>query len=147
MPKYYCEYCDVYLTHDSPSVRKGHNLGRNHINNVRAYYTELNPYQTQAIVNEIVRAYEVSNQPIPNMYNGSSSFYPERLSAGPGGPRPPFMPGRPGFPPFGNMSTGPMSRGGGGPRPPPYGGGAPRPPMPHHGYNGPPPPSSRPSYH
>uniref|UniRef100_A0A0K0EER8 Matrin-type domain-containing protein n=1 Tax=Strongyloides stercoralis TaxID=6248 RepID=A0A0K0EER8_STRER len=25
MPKYYCDYCDAYLTHDSPSVRKTHN--------------------------------------------------------------------------------------------------------------------------
>lgn len=25
MPRYYCDYCDVFLTHDSPSVRKQHN--------------------------------------------------------------------------------------------------------------------------
>lgn len=30
MPKYYCDYCDVFLTHDSPSVRKTHNGGRKH---------------------------------------------------------------------------------------------------------------------
>ena len=30
MPKYYCDYCDTYLTHDSPSVRKTHNGGRKH---------------------------------------------------------------------------------------------------------------------
>ena len=28
MPKYFCDYCDTYLTHDSPSVRKTHCSGR-----------------------------------------------------------------------------------------------------------------------
>lgn len=32
------DYCDVYLTHDSMSVRKAHNSGRNHIRNVVDYY-------------------------------------------------------------------------------------------------------------
>jgi len=32
------DYCDVYLTHDSISVRKAHNSGRNHIRNVVDYY-------------------------------------------------------------------------------------------------------------
>lgn len=57
--KHYCDYCDVYLTHDSASgefspsfesnetlnkqfaiylVRKAHNSGRNHLANVRDYY-------------------------------------------------------------------------------------------------------------
>ncbi|SCZ91743.1 BZ3500_MvSof-1268-A1-R1_Chr5-1g07644 [Microbotryum saponariae] len=34
----YCDYCDVFLTHDSSSVRKAHNSGRNHLTNVRDYY-------------------------------------------------------------------------------------------------------------
>ncbi|KAF2874512.1 U1 zinc finger-domain-containing protein [Massariosphaeria phaeospora] len=38
MPKFFCDYCDVYLTHDSMSVRKAHNAGRNHLRNVQAYY-------------------------------------------------------------------------------------------------------------
>lgn len=52
--KHYCDYCDVFLTHDSASgmfslhgahhtsdrmlVRKAHNSGRNHLANVRDYY-------------------------------------------------------------------------------------------------------------
>ena len=32
------DYCDVYLTHDSMSVRKAHNSGRNHLRNVVDYY-------------------------------------------------------------------------------------------------------------
>uniref|UniRef100_A0A0N4ZID1 Matrin-type domain-containing protein n=1 Tax=Parastrongyloides trichosuri TaxID=131310 RepID=A0A0N4ZID1_PARTI len=38
MPKYYCDYCDAYLTHDSPSVRKTHNGGRKHKENVKNFY-------------------------------------------------------------------------------------------------------------
>eukprot|EP01134_Creolimax_fragrantissima_P000536 CFRG0536T1 len=38
MGRYYCDYCDAYLTHDSASVRKTHNHGRKHKDNVRLYY-------------------------------------------------------------------------------------------------------------
>lgn len=39
------DYCDVYLTHDSMSVRKAHNSGRNHLRNVVDYYQRTtNPY-------------------------------------------------------------------------------------------------------
>lgn len=35
------DYCDVYLTHDSMSVRKAHNSGRNHLRNVVEYYQRM----------------------------------------------------------------------------------------------------------
>lgn len=35
------DYCDVYLTHDSMSVRKAHNAGRNHLRNVQSYYERM----------------------------------------------------------------------------------------------------------
>ncbi len=38
--KYYCDYCDVYLTHDSQSGRKQHNKGRKHQENVRQYFSQ-----------------------------------------------------------------------------------------------------------
>lgn len=38
MPKYFCDYCDTYLTHVSPSVRKTHCAGRKHRENVGFYY-------------------------------------------------------------------------------------------------------------
>merc|ERR1712071_625035 len=38
MGKYYCDYCDTYLTHDSRSVRKTHLTGRKHKDCVREYY-------------------------------------------------------------------------------------------------------------
>lgn len=31
MPKYYCDYCKSYLTHDTMSVRRSHLAGKNHI--------------------------------------------------------------------------------------------------------------------
>lgn len=42
MPKYYCDYCKSYLTHDTMSVRKSHLMGKNHIR----YYC--NYYETKA---------------------------------------------------------------------------------------------------
>lgn len=37
------DYCDVYLTHDSMSVRKAHNSGKNHLKNVVQYYQGRSP--------------------------------------------------------------------------------------------------------
>lgn len=67
MPKYYCDYCDTFLTHDSvcfylfhfdielellsqPSVRKTHNGGRKHKENVRLYYQTWMEQQAQKLV-------------------------------------------------------------------------------------------------
>ncbi|KAI0677075.1 Sua5/YciO/YrdC/YwlC family protein [Trametes maxima] len=114
MPKHYCDYCDVFLTHDSASVRKAHNSGRNHLANVRDYYASLGHDKAQSIIDQITAAYESGNPPPP----GGFGFGPQHL--GPGGP--PFG-GPPmgyGAPPFGG--------------PPPFGG---RPPMPP-GMPGPP---------
>jgi U1 small nuclear ribonucleoprotein C len=41
MSPVFCDYCDVYLTHDSMSVRKAHNSGRNHLRNVVDYYQRI----------------------------------------------------------------------------------------------------------
>ncbi|CDK27867.1 unnamed protein product [Kuraishia capsulata CBS 1993] len=38
MPKYYCDYCKSYLTHDTMSVRKSHLMGKNHIKLYCEYY-------------------------------------------------------------------------------------------------------------
>ncbi|KAI7817885.1 U1 zinc finger-domain-containing protein, partial [Kickxella alabastrina] len=58
MPKYYCDYCDIFLTHDSVSVRKAHNTGWKHINQVAAYYHGLDHDKTQEIIATIKTAYE-----------------------------------------------------------------------------------------
>lgn len=40
MPRYYCDYCDIYIQFDSYTVRKQHNAGFNHKANVREYYSQ-----------------------------------------------------------------------------------------------------------
>ncbi|KAK9471283.1 U1 zinc finger-domain-containing protein [Dipodascopsis tothii] len=57
MPKYYCDYCEVFLTHDSISVRRAHNSGRNHIKNVIDYYQQISQEQAQAIIDSITAQY------------------------------------------------------------------------------------------
>ncbi|OUS41999.1 U1 zinc finger-domain-containing protein, partial [Ostreococcus tauri] len=42
MPRFYCDYCDAFLTHDSSTVRKQHNSGFKHKANVRNYYAQFN---------------------------------------------------------------------------------------------------------
>lgn len=37
------DYCDSFLTHDSPAVRKQHNTGYKHKSNVKAYYLQVRP--------------------------------------------------------------------------------------------------------
>ncbi|CAR30326.1 Yhc1p [Lachancea thermotolerans CBS 6340] len=37
MPRF-CDYCHSYLTHDTPSVRKSHLLGKNHVKLAADYY-------------------------------------------------------------------------------------------------------------
>jgi hypothetical protein len=50
MPKFYCDFCDVFLTHDTLNVRRSHNAGWKHKANVRAYYAQFleqsNPINT-----------------------------------------------------------------------------------------------------
>ncbi|KAF5390632.1 hypothetical protein D9757_002636 [Collybiopsis confluens] len=164
--KHYCDYCDVFLTHDSASVRKAHNSGRNHLANVKDYYAWHD--KAQSIIDQITASYESSGGPPP----GGFGFGPQHLGAPPpqfppmgfggppgfNGPRPPFPPGPgfsmppggvPPFPPNGGMP--PPGFGGPPPFPPngaPPGGGMP--PFPPNGaggppgnFNGPPPPANQ----
>ncbi|XP_062223574.1 U1 small nuclear ribonucleoprotein C-1 [Phragmites australis] len=55
MPRYYCDYCDTYLTHDSPSVRKQHNAGYKHKANVRNYYQQFEEQQTQSLIDQRIK--------------------------------------------------------------------------------------------
>ncbi|OMO59736.1 Zinc finger, U1-type [Corchorus olitorius] len=52
MPRYYCDYCDTYLTHDSLSVRKQHNAGYKHKDKVRIYYQQFEAQQTQSLIDQ-----------------------------------------------------------------------------------------------
>merc|ERR1712216_276598 len=45
MPRYYCDYCDIYIQFDSYTVRKQHNASFNHKANVREFYCQyINAY-------------------------------------------------------------------------------------------------------
>ena len=38
MPKFYCEYCGIYLTQSSPTTRRQHASGKKHKQNKNDYY-------------------------------------------------------------------------------------------------------------
>ncbi|EJU06616.1 zf-U1-domain-containing protein [Dacryopinax primogenitus] len=94
MPKHYCDYCDVFLTHDSTSVRKAHNSGRNHLQNVKDYYASLGHDKAQDIIDQITKAYESGLPP------GGAGFGVGALGAGQAPPMG-FPPGMPPPPPPG----------------------------------------------
>ncbi|WAR03044.1 RU1C-like protein [Mya arenaria] len=91
MPKYYCDYCDTYLTHDSPSVRKTHCSGRKHKENVRLYYQKWLEEQVQKLVDDTTAAFKA----------GSSGPKPGPMPVGP-------IPGPPGMVPTVASMGGPM---------------------------------------
>src|SRR3954467_10616023 len=104
MPKFFCDYCDVYLTHDSMSVRKAHNNGRNHLRNVQAYYEQISSDQTQQVINSITDAYNLEGQANPLYQANLTGGFPGGPMGGMGMGGPPMgMPpnGMPGFPPPG----------------------------------------------
>jgi len=96
MPKYYCDYCDIYLTHDSPSVRKSHNDGWKHKSSVRAYYAQFEEDFTQNVIDQKLREFESRGG------RGVPPFPP--FGRGMPFPPPPFSAP---FPPPGHMSTPP----------------------------------------
>lgn len=104
MPKFFCDYCDVYLTHDSMSVRKAHNSGRNHLRNVVEYYQEIGHEKAQSVIDSITNSYAAEGQSANNpMLNTAAppGFGPPGGMAPPGGMPPGFPPppgGVPGFP-------------------------------------------------
>ncbi|MCJ1471461.1 hypothetical protein MMC13_000100 [Lambiella insularis] len=115
------DYCDVYLTHDSMSVRKAHNSGKNHLRNVVDYYQQIGHEKAQSVIDSITSSYAAEGQAGANPMLGQH--------AGPGQPFPPPPPfgAFPGgmMPPFGMPGPGP-----GGFPPPMPGNGMPFPPFP-----------------
>lgn len=77
MPKYYCDYCDTFLTHDSPSVRKTHNGGRKHKENVRMFYQLWMEQQAQKLVDATARAFTQNR--LLNINHGTSSIMPPMM--------------------------------------------------------------------
>ncbi|WVR06739.1 hypothetical protein IAU60_003774 [Kwoniella sp. DSM 27419] len=168
MGKYYCDYCDIYLTHDSMNARKAHNTGRNHVANVRDYFAGLNHDKAQNIIDQIIHSHEHGGRQqmmmAPSMRLGAGFMNPMTTQQGgfpgsypnqappfpPQGSAPPFRPpfpppgmGAPPFPPPGGMNGFPPAPGGlGGNGTPPF----PPPNMPNGafpppGFPGAPPPT------
>ncbi|KAH7460255.1 hypothetical protein PRIC1_014573 [Phytophthora ramorum] len=132
MPRYYCDYCDTYLTHDSQAGRKQHNRGWKHRENVKLYYEQFLAGQGVVMTpGEWLRGPTVpgSLPPRPSgpPNGGMPGMYPPR-----GGPPRGMMP-----PPGGMGMRPPMFRGP--PRgPPPMGGMGMRGMPPPGGMGGPP---------
>lgn len=146
MPRYYCDYCDTYLTHDSPAVRKQHNAGYKHKANVRNYYMQFEESQLPAAgdarVKEIdARSREAFQAAVAanfmSGFGGPRPMGPPPVRPGAPAPRGPVMnpraplrggPVMPGRPPFQYRGSPP----GGNPPPMPFPGG-PRPMVPTAG--------------
>ncbi|CAD7670865.1 unnamed protein product [Nyctereutes procyonoides] len=60
---FYCDYCNTYLTHDSPSVRKTHCSGRKHKENVKDYYQKWMEEQAQNLINKTIAAFQHGKAP------------------------------------------------------------------------------------
>ncbi|CAH9133953.1 unnamed protein product [Cuscuta epithymum] len=77
MPRYYCDYCDTYLTHDSPSVRKQHNSGYKHKANVRTYYQQYEAQLNQSLIDQRVKDHLVAfRAPAPPYAQMRPGMYP-----------------------------------------------------------------------
>ena len=57
MPKFYCDYCDIYLTSGKPNVRKTHCNGNKHRENVKLYYQKWMDDQVQALIDATTAAF------------------------------------------------------------------------------------------
>ncbi len=107
MPKYFCEYCGIYLTHSSPGGRKQHSHGRKHINNKIEYYSQFLYEFQQNTYSGLSKGGEQNNMPqqgkvpnvvnvgnmqsMPNMQNLQKMIIPISNLRQPGGPGMPHM--------------------------------------------------------
>ncbi|PKS07593.1 hypothetical protein jhhlp_006199 [Lomentospora prolificans] len=131
MPKFFCDYCDVYLTHDSMSVRKAHNSGRNHLRNVVDYYQRTYLFQeTRAAARLTNRYAEIGHEKAQSVIDSITSSYAAEGQAHANPMLPQNQPGHHhNFPPFPfpGGAPPPFSTPGGGP-PGPFPPGMPPPP-------------------
>ncbi|KAK1947691.1 U1 small nuclear ribonucleoprotein C [Phytophthora citrophthora] len=121
MPRYYCDYCDTYLTHDSQAGRKQHNRGWKHRENVKLYYEQF--LAGQGVMMNRTSGYtaiQLHNDIKLTLRNlpaaGEWLRGPSPAGALPPRPNGPGMPG--GYPPRGGPPRGMMPPPGPGMRPP-----------------------------
>lgn len=65
MPRYYCDYCDIFLTHDAPRVIKDHNAGWKHGAKVRSHYLSMNLESMARNIGEVIKDYEERKELVP----------------------------------------------------------------------------------
>ncbi|XP_037064091.1 U1 small nuclear ribonucleoprotein C-like [Peromyscus leucopus] len=96
IPKFYCNYFDMYLTHVSPSVRKTHCSGQKHKENVKDYYQKWMEEQAQSLIDKTMVAFhQVKIPPAPfSAPPPAGAMIPPPPSL-PGPPGPGMMPGPP----------------------------------------------------
>ncbi|EDL00543.1 mCG1042514 [Mus musculus] len=70
MPKFYCYYCDMYLTHNSPSMRKTHCSGRKHKENVKENCQKWMEEQVQTLIDKPTATFQQGKIP-PVPFSGS----------------------------------------------------------------------------
>ncbi|PKA61245.1 U1 small nuclear ribonucleoprotein C [Apostasia shenzhenica] len=92
MPRYYCDYCDTYLTHDSPSVRKQHNAGYKHKANVRTYYQQFEEQQTQSLIDQRIKEHLGQAAAFQHQVGATFNQHLMSLQANPQRPRLPIIP-------------------------------------------------------
>ncbi|KAI3639529.1 hypothetical protein MIR68_002223 [Amoeboaphelidium protococcarum] len=84
MPKYYCDYCDKHLTHDSMKARRDHNAGFRHRDMVRNHYAKIASFYAQQAIDMMTR-----NRPPPAPIQSpplmSSPFANNNFNSGGGG--------------------------------------------------------------
>ncbi|GAB9464024.1 unnamed protein product [Globisporangium polare] len=128
MPRYYCDYCDTYLTHDSQAGRKQHNRGWKHRENVKLYYEQFLAGQGGMMTpGEWLRAAPAAGALPPRPLGGGIPAGGMPGGGMPGGGMPGGM-----YPPRGPPPRGMMPPGGPGMgmmRPPPFHGPPRGPPM------------------
>ena len=70
----------MYLTHDSMSVRKAHNAGRNHLRNVVDYYQQIGHEKAQSVIDSITNSYAAEglahNNPMLPQNQANQGFPP-----------------------------------------------------------------------
>ncbi|XP_044523250.1 U1 small nuclear ribonucleoprotein C-like [Gracilinanus agilis] len=75
MPKFYCIYCDTYLTHYSPSVRKTHCSRRKQKENVKDFYQKWMEEQAQSLIDKTTPAFQ-KGRILPNPFSAPPSGGP-----------------------------------------------------------------------
>jgi U1 small nuclear ribonucleoprotein C len=96
MPRYYCDYCDSYLTHDSPLGRQQHYRGNRHREKFKEWYSQFYAdWCQQAQVDMMIQQQIQYNY--ATMAPASLPAAPMTAPPPPSGPPPRGVPGAPAF--------------------------------------------------